>query len=294
MPLFVLLSGFTFSLAYLKNGEVDNKKLKKQIANVVLLYLIFQVALCSLKIVFSAFVDNKMNLISMMENILFPNNIMWYLWLLVFYYIAFGCLLKKIKVLPVRLWAVMFIFLAVINLAEKITAPYMSYRLCVGNLAHCAMYFWLGIGLCKIKNIEKIIWNNVVFASAITYSASYVLLLVFVSEYIVSEGVVPVILGEINAVMFSIVLIRLCNVLQNNLLSRFGKNCLVVYLLHTYFVTAMKVGITRLGLCNDRYAILVLFLTWLVPTAIVFTCAEIINRFTFTRKLFKPILFFEK
>lgn len=64
MPLFFTISGYMFRFAYKENQEygisIKKDNVLKQTINLLLIYLIFQVALCILKTVFSAFVDNPM------------------------------------------------------------------------------------------------------------------------------------------------------------------------------------------------------------------------------------------
>lgn len=98
MPLFMVISGFAFKIAYLKNNNLDKKRINKQILNLLLIFFIFQLGLCSLKIIFNNFVDRKMDFYSLILNLFIPDNIMWYIWVLLIYYYFVEVVYKRIKV----------------------------------------------------------------------------------------------------------------------------------------------------------------------------------------------------
>lgn len=97
MPLFMVISGFAFTVAYIKNSKMDKPRIKKQILNLALIYFIFQASLCFLKIIFNSFVDSKMDIYRLISNLIIPDNIMWYIWVLFIYYYLIMFIYDKIK-----------------------------------------------------------------------------------------------------------------------------------------------------------------------------------------------------
>lgn len=98
MPLFMVLSGFAFKIAYLKENNLDKKRINRQLLNLLLIFFVFQLGLCSLQIIFSNFIDGKMNFYKLILNLFIPNNIMWYVWVLLIYYFFVEIVYKRIKV----------------------------------------------------------------------------------------------------------------------------------------------------------------------------------------------------
>lgn len=98
MPLFMVLSGFAFKIAYLKENNLDKKRINRQLLNLLLIFFVFQLGLCSLQIIFSNFIDGKMNFYKLILNLFMPDNIMWYVWVLLVYYFFLEIVYKRIKV----------------------------------------------------------------------------------------------------------------------------------------------------------------------------------------------------
>lgn len=156
MPLFIAISGCTFGLAYRSSNTVKIPQIRKQIINLILIFLIFQVTLCGSKIVFSVFVDNKMSVATALVNIFLPDTLMWYLWVLTIYYIlisVFSC-----KVVESRFALLGMIFISVLGrtIGEKYGA-----RICLRELLYCTPFFVEGITIGKsIKASRKLKLKN--------------------------------------------------------------------------------------------------------------------------------------
>lgn len=140
MPLFLCLSGYSFCLAYYRNNEMNGIKVKRQTINLLLLYIIFSIVFYGLKIPMAMFTDNKMTLSDAVSNLLFPNTLMWYLWVLIIYYIVLLCFKPFMKMLSEKPLTILVILL-VAAYVQKISANYITWRLCFGNLIHGAFYF---------------------------------------------------------------------------------------------------------------------------------------------------------
>lgn len=98
MPLFFAVSAFLFSRAYFaEDGRVKQEKLKIQIINLIWIYIIFGVALWTLKaLVFSSFVNSQLSVLDLLLIPFKPFDIYWYLYILILYYIVFSrkCLIN--------------------------------------------------------------------------------------------------------------------------------------------------------------------------------------------------------
>ena len=296
MPLFFLVSGVSFYLSCLKTG-INKEKIKKQTVNLLLLYLIFVVALCLLKTVFSAFVDNKIGLSQILINILLPGTVMWYLWVLVIYYLAFtfieSCIIKS-SVNHDKIRLTVFAILTVISYCGSVINKSQEIRLCMKNLICYAAFFYLGVMLARyIGTSMKKSWIIVAtYVISMTYIVFY-----FLSgeKYGVLPDMVTALLETLNAFAICLMCLdsfsRICSLGKNGLLVRLGKQSLVIYLLHTYLVTALKVVFVRLGIGNW---VIALIITTVIPLIITYFIAIMVPKIPLARYIFRPIDLFKK
>lgn len=76
---------------------------------------------------------------------------------------------------------------------------------------------------------------------------------------------------------------------KNSILVRLGKKSLVIYLLHTYFVTAFKVLFIRGELCNTYSVLPIILVTWIVPVVITYGIAIMCNKYKWLGWIFHPV-----
>ena len=95
MPLFIFISGITYKLSCLKRNTPNYEKIKKNTLNLGLLFIIFGTILHVLKIIFAKYVNNPVSLKNLTKIILFPDSLMWYIWVLIIYYWIFAFFVKK-------------------------------------------------------------------------------------------------------------------------------------------------------------------------------------------------------
>ena len=96
MPFFFVLSGIAFYVSYYDSEKgIKKSRVKRSCLNLFILYLIFDVGIILLKVLFANFVDNKISGGEILLNIFLPDMLMWYLWVLILYYILFLRLMVK-------------------------------------------------------------------------------------------------------------------------------------------------------------------------------------------------------
>lgn len=286
MPLFFFLSGFAFDLSYIKEGNLDIKKVKKNTFNLFLLYILFQIGLCSLKMIFTLFVDNKVNAEELLYIIIFPNTLMWYLWVLVIYYLFFGnIVLNKIDKLVNKKYielTLFIIYIVMIYISEN-----YPLRLCFQNLFSYAFFFYEGI----CGNLKNTLKNNKLLFITVIYVICYAVGSIYISVDIVF---LKVILKAVNAVFLISLLYRIFKLYvigNNSLLKNLGKASLVIYLLHTYFVTALKVIFIRYPIGRP---ILIIFITLCISIMITYFIYYLSKRIRFLGIIFRPISLLDK
>lgn len=270
MPLFLCLSGYSFCLAYYRNNELNKIKVKSQIINLILLYIIFSIVFYGLKIPMAMFTDNKMTLSDAIFNLIFPNTLMWYLWVLSIYYIVLLCF-KFVKKMLVEKPLIILVILLIATYVQRISATYITWRLCFENLIHGAFYFCLGMVLCFDK--KKVI----VIRRACVGVGMGIVILHFISFMNWSETLdgFNIFANEIIAILIILLMFVIApkshDTIRNGGLNRIGKASLVVYLFHTYIVTAMKVFSIKLGLCSGALMnIIIIIISTVFPIAICY------------------------
>lgn len=288
MPLFMAISGFAFKVAYLKENKLDKKRINKQILNLILIFFIFQLGLCSFKIIFNSFVDSKMDFSKLILNLFIPDNIMWYVWVLVIYYFFLEIIYSKVRISSEYI----YIYIIFIGVTTKIISEYFGIILGVKNLFYCFQFFIFGIWLADkyLLKGKSEIKNKITLVSVI-----YIIFYIFFLSIKNVENFLPfikIILEVINAYAVTVIVFKVFSKIKEiKFLMLCGKESLVVYLLHTYFVTAIKAFIIR---SNFSSVGIIIILTTIIPLFICLVVAKLSHKIKLLEYVFKPIKFVQK
>lgn len=289
MPLFFVISGKAFRISCLKNGNVDKEKIKRSTLNLFIVYLVFNAMLPVLKIIFSKFVNNKVTLFDLGRTILLPDTLMWYLWVLIIYYFIFGFLYNKKFNKPVLL----FLLLCLSIVSTYLYQAIIFTQIAVKNLFFCSVFFYIGIYFKELKCIFMNKFAVIVSAILFCMNTAYMVYTYLINEY--RNTLIDSILVEINAFVMIIILcfaFRKISFLENNqLFIMLGKNSLVIYLLHTYFVTLMRVAVLKIGISNALTAII---LCTVIPLLITVLISLLVTKLSILKYIFKPIILIDK
>lgn len=280
MSVFMVISGLCFSIAYIKH-KLETEKVKRQIYNLILIYIIFQLGLCSLKLIFSKFTDEKMSsLFELIYHLLIPNNIMWYIWVLAIYYIISVLLLKYSNQKINTKYLILFIIFGLITRNNKL-------RLGLANLLYYYQFFYFGIFL-KDK-IEKINIKIIII--------SFILGLIYILDISKIENeywIIKVLFEGINGYLIIFFLIGIFNkyilLNKNKFLIKCGENSLQIYLLHTYFITIIKAIFFRI---HFDYPSISVFISTLIPILMCLIVGELSKKIEILNCIFRPINFIE-
>ena len=294
MPLFFVLSGIAFYIScFNQNGISNQAKVKKSCFNLLLLYLFWDITIVLLKFVFSEFVDNQISKKGIVLNIFLPDTLMWYLWVLIIFYVLFS------KILWLKNEWKTEIILIILAIAIKIIDKEYNVRLCVKNLFYCAPFFMLGIILkrCMLdinRSKKKYLERNICLAA----STEIILftLIYFTMNYLNISLNLQIIIELITAICICLVCVL---IFKNNksiggfyLFSELGKASLVIYLLHTYIITAFKrLTISMFTVNNPVYVILIILVFTLSITYVIYRKSE---KNKILNYLFKPIKIFKR
>lgn len=150
MPLFFVLSGYVFYLAYCTEQTYKKGKVSIQIFNLVYIYIV----MCCIQWIFKyIFSNNATHKLTIQDLILIPVKPIapyWYLYVLIFYYLIFVCV-ERITIQENIKLIICFVVSAV-GSCVKIEGAFPLYRIIMYSI-----FFYLGIFLAKDKNALEII-----------------------------------------------------------------------------------------------------------------------------------------
>ena len=284
MPMFIMLSGISFSLSMYCDNKVNRNKIKRQIINLLLLYIIFSIALGVLKIFFSNYVDNRMNVKGLFVGILLPDTIMWYLWVLIIYYIIM-IVIERFFLNHTRL--VIFISFLVF-LITKFISYYVPIRFCINNLVSFFVFFQIGL---HIKDVYKNIKRNI--KMLVVIFALFATIFYF-SAFLLEKDVEIMIVGSMLSFLIPISLLLIFTSFDREyiIINKLGYASLIIYLVHTYVVTAIKAFVIRThALSSGCVATVVTTLLGILFPYYVYVLSKKIIAIKY---LFSPILLFDK
>lgn len=242
MPLFFLISGFVFAHSYVSFGmTIDNERVRKQIYNLIYIYFLFSVVMGISKMVLGAYVNEPTGLKDILCIPLFPIQLYWYIYVLIFYYLIVSILISN---------HVKFRFIIPVAFILSIASYYLPSGLAfdLKRLLYYCFFFCLGI--CR-EQAHKNIWTENALIRRIILLLSIIVIYVNVwnNNRVCEVFVVNVLVGMVLSIsIFDIFEYKLYD--GNRGLSYIGKNALVIYLIHSYILTALRVFYDKLLIDN--------------------------------------------
>lgn len=155
MPLFFTISGFLFREAYVvgdvPHSGIKSRSVNRQMINLLLLYVVYNLLLGCSKILFAGAVTNKVTVIDLLMIWAKPIQLFWYLYVLLLYYALFR--IDKIRNVN------SYIMLTVLGIISVVTGfvPAIDWFQ-INNLLYYAFFFALGICFTQIfcdKNVMR-------------------------------------------------------------------------------------------------------------------------------------------
>lgn len=280
MPLFFLLSGFTFTLAYWREGGLRWDGYVRQLGNLLWIYVVFALAQWGVKQAVPELVNETYDLEDLRRMFLEPLGNYWYLYVLLVLYLLGGAL----RVPEWRgLWLLLPGALAIV--AADVHLDWTELTLY--RVIYHFFFFALGCALCRRRQLlaggkpagtAAMLLSTAVYFHVcwgvwswygnwhlgIALSASYLLVVLFFRwEKLSGCG-----------------LLQLC-----------GRYCLELYLLHTFFTAGLRTVLPRWGVMAPWGSVWVNFL---LSTALCLLLAWLAGRAAWTDLIFRPARFFRR
>lgn len=167
MPLFMMISGYVYAVAYCENNEPDHRRIIKQVLNIAVVYYLYSVIFCVIKIVFQRFTINETSLRDILLIWAKPVKGYWYLYDLALFYLLFS--------IPVFYHANCWMMLFILTIAAA-GSQYVSFEwFDVPRVLYQMLFFYIGISNKKHSN--KLMNNKAIAIS--TFTVSIILCAVF-------------------------------------------------------------------------------------------------------------------
>ncbi|MBQ3528230.1 MAG: acyltransferase [Clostridia bacterium] len=281
MPLFWIVSGYTFYLAYCKNREERAYRYKNQLLNSIYVYFLFSTVQWTIQFVFSSVTNTKVSLADLLLMPIRPMSPYWFTFVLVFYYVVFYAF-EKVKLPETAKLIIVAVLSALGNpLDIDIVIPLRIL------LVHMLL-FYLGIYFAKVKAmIADSAWAMILLSvAAVT--------LIFVDTvfdipYIpmVSDVLVPAAAG----LFFFNLFYKLSYLNNSRFLCFMGKYSLEIYVTHCIITAGCRVILFKAGVQN---CLVMLILGTVIATAVPLALAILLKKLRLHELFFRPTELFSK
>lgn len=282
MPLFFVISGYTFCLAYLSQ---DGRSLKRsrfllQLINLACMYSIWVIMLWVMKFFLAEYVNTTYTLRDLLDMFVNPLGNYWYLYVLTILYIltAAGKLyrIRAEVYLPV---------LAVICVGAGMIQEHLPFTLY--RVLYHLFFFALGVALCRHPTVlnKNMVFGTSLLVSALCwglhYAAEWDLQGSFLLRPLTATGMSLVFLFLFQkAKKLELRFLRLC-----------GSYCLQIYLVHPYLTAANRSLLPALGIHGAFVSLLVNAASALLISLGIALVAE---KVPISDIFFKPSVYFQK
>ena len=279
MPLFFLLSGFTFALAYFRTGKLDRGRFLRQLGNLFWVYTVFVLLQWGVKQLVPELVNEAYDLEDLLCMFWEPLGNFWYVYVLFFLYLI-GAAAGAPNRSP--LWLIPLGALSIYAAGSDLEWTALTvYRLCY----HLFFFFW-GCMLCRHRKwLESPKTLGVcamfLFTAAYFYVFWYTRNWYATWKFLIAAGTCYVLVWQ----FFRWKRLSGCRLFQN-----FGTYALEVYLLHTFFTGGFRTLLPLIGITTPFLSV---WLNFLLSAGLSYGLAVLLSRFRITSLLFRPARFFK-
>lgn len=278
MPLFFLISGYTFSLAYWRENKLRWKGYGRQLFNLLWIYVLFAVMQWVVKQIVPDMVNEPYDLENLRRMFVEPLGNFWYIYVLLVFYLLGA-------VTQVASWRPYWLLLpgAVAIMAAELHLDWTEltlYRI----LYH---FFFFALGALLYRRPAYLAHPKLVGGSAMLLSgAAYFYLFWNIRSWYANWKL----LIALSTSYIFLALFYRCGVLSRvKLLQICGRHCLELYLLHTFFTAGLRSLLPMLGITGPWCSVWVNFVA---STAICLGLAWLASRYRWTDLIFRPTRFF--
>lgn len=270
MPLFTAASGYIFYKVYFDNNEVKKKKLHRQLINLTLLYLIWELILWIVKYIMSSKVNESVGIRDLLCVPFNPIGPFWYLWLMLGLYIIFSN--SYINTMSYKILLPILIWVGMIGGWFRVLGIYGECFL------FYASFFYIGILLAKYKKRP----NNIIY---FVIGIITITLIIIKWNYNKKIYYTPV-FNYIVALGLTICILRFIEYLKNiKYVSYVGEHSIEVYTMHVFITSGGRV---LLQILNIQNIIIAVFLLFILGFGLPIIMATVMRKIKIYNIFFKP------
>lgn len=278
MPLFFLISGFTFTLAYYRDGQLKTKNYLRQLFNLFFIYVVFALIQWGIKLLVPELVNEVYTWDTLKRMFVEPLGNFWYVYvLLVFYLLAALLHLPKWP----GLWALFFGGVAIVAADAHLDWNYLTlYRI----LYHL-FFFFLGCCLCRHRELLK---NQKLLGLSFMFlvTAAWFFFFGWVYRWFANWKVG---IAAATSFVFLYQFYRFPKLSGFPLFQICGKYCLELYLLHTFFTAGLRTLLPIAGITTPWLSV---WSNFILSTGLSLGLAWLSGRFWAMDLLFRPARFY--
>ena len=274
MPLFYLLSGYTFTLAYYRAGKLRRGSFVRQICNLIWIYVVFVLLQWGVKQLVPDMVNEPYDLEDLRRIFVEPLGNFWYIYVLTVLYLL-GAAVKLPRRHP--LWLVPLAALSV-----YVAAIHLDWtELTLYRIAYHCFFFAVGSVLCRHRDYltnQKLMG----LSSMLLATAAYFYIVRYTRNWYAYWKVI-IALGTcyVNVYLFR----RWPRLSGWKPFQLCGRYCLELYLLHTFFTGGLRTLLPMLGVTGPWCNVL---LNFAVSTGVCLLLAVLAGRCHWLDLLFRP------
>lgn len=278
MPLFFIISGFTFTLAYYSDGKLRTKGFLRQICNLFWIYVLFAVLQWCVKQLVPGLVNEIYTEETLKNMFVEPLGNFWYIYVLFVLY-AIGAILRLPK-LP-GLWALFFGGCAIVAADAHLDWFHLTQYRIVYHL----FFFFVGILLCRCRDKlsnPKLMGLSCMFLA--TATCCYVF--AYARNWFANW---QVFIALTTSYVFLWQFFKFPRLSEFPLFQLCGKYCLELYLLHTFFTAGLRSLLPLMGITTPWLSVWVNFI---LSTSISLLLAWLAGKTWVMDAVFRPARFY--
>lgn len=280
MPLFFLISGFTFALAYWRGGKLRWKGYCRQLLNLLWIYVLFALVQWVVKQLVPDMVNETYDLEDLKRMFVEPLGNFWYIYVLGVFYLL-GAVTRTPNWQPYWLLLPGALAIVVADLHLDWT------ELTIYRILYHFFFFALGSVLYRWRTYlsrPKLVGLSAMFLS----TAACFYLFLYIRNWYANW---KVLIALATSYVFLALFHRCKGLSQLKLLQICGKHCLELYLLHTFFTAGLRTLLPVLGITGPWLSVWVNFV---LSTAICLGLAWLASRCSWTDLIFRPSRFLDR
>lgn len=282
MPLFFMLSGFTFTMAYWdqNTGRLRRSRYLRQLISIAWLYVLFALLQWCVKAVVPALVNEPLTVSDLLRMFIEPIGNFWYLYVLFVFYLL-GVILQLPRLKPVWLLLLGGISIVVLDYCLN------WYQLTLYRILYHFFFFALGSALCVHRPALR---SGKLMGIGILFLVPVGLIWYFYwPRWWYANWAVCIALA--NSYVFIWLFTRFRTLARFPLFKICGKYSLELYLLHTFFTGGFRTVLTMAGVVSPWLHV---WLNFLLSTILCLMIAALAARIPALDLLFHPSRFLSR